>query len=54
MNLGDQEASCDLASEGRDLALSAVLNTSSEKISLNGTDLTLPAYSIAVLTEKQG
>ena len=50
MNLRDTAVKKDLSSVGGNLELAAVLNTSEESITYEGTSLSLPAYSIAVLT----
>ncbi len=50
MNLRDQVAVKDLSAVVGNLRLAAVLNTSEEAISYENGSLTLPAYSIAVLT----
>ncbi|MBP0969080.1 MAG: DUF3459 domain-containing protein [Oscillospiraceae bacterium] len=49
MNFSEEQTSADLSGLGS-LELAAVLNTSSEKITYEKGMLTLPAYSIAVLT----
>ena len=51
MNLRAQTSEIDLSAAGGGFALAAVLNTNEERIVLEGEILTLPAYSIAVLTE---
>ena len=50
MNLSDEAVEKDLSAVGGDLRLAAVLNTNEESIAYDGGTLTLPAYSIAVLT----
>ena len=50
MNLRGDAATRDLSVVGDDLTLAAVLNTNEEDIVYEGGSLTLPAYSIAVLT----
>ena len=50
MNLSEEEITADLSSLGQQLELSAVLNTSEEKINFKDISLVMPAYSIAVLT----
>jgi glycosidase len=50
MNLRDTAAERDLSTLDGAWQLSAVLNTDTQPITLDGANLTLPAYSIAVLT----
>ena len=50
MNLRDETAEKDLSSLPASVKLAAVLNTNGEAIKLEAGKLTLPAYSIAVLT----
>jgi glycosidase len=50
MNLRDQAAQKDLSAVAGNLRLAAVLNTSEETIAFENNALSLPAYSIAVLT----
>lgn len=51
INLAEEEKTVDLSSQKNYSKLAAVLNTNTESIQLDGTKLTLPAFSIAVLTE---
>ena len=51
MNLREEAAAKDLSAVSSDLKLSAVLNTSEEGIAFEGGTLSLPPYSIAVLTQ---
>lgn len=50
MNLREEAAVKDLSVVGGGLTLAAVLNTNEESITFEGGSLSLPAYSIAVLT----
>lgn len=50
MNLRDQPAVKDLQGVADNLRLAAVLNTNTEHVSYENGSLSLPAYSIAVLT----
>ena len=50
MNLREEAAQKDLSVVDGNLALAAVLNTNEESITYDGGTLTLPPYSIAVLT----
>ena len=50
INLGLVEEVCDLSSLPGELKLSAVLNTSEEHIELSDGKITMPSYSIAILT----
>ncbi len=50
INLGLDEEVCDLSSLPGELKLSAVLNTSEEHIELSDGKITMPSYSIAILT----
>lgn len=50
MNLRDQTATKDLSAVGSNLRLAAVLGTNEESITFEDDSLSLPAYSIAVLT----
>ena len=50
MNLREETAVKDLSVVGGGLMLAAVLNTNEESITFEGGSLSLPAYSIAVLT----
>ena len=50
MNFSEEAETAALSSLGQSFSLSAVLNTSEEKITLKDGTLTMPAYSIAVLT----
>ena len=54
MNLRDQPVTKDLSSVGGNLVLAAVLNTNEESITFENNGLSLPAYSIAVLTFDAG
>ena len=54
MNLRDQATTKDISVVGDGLRLAAVLNTSEEPITFEGGNLSLPAYSIAVLTFDAG
>ena len=51
INLSEEEKTADLSSQKNYSKLAAVLNTNTDSIKLDGTKLTLPAFSIAVLTE---
>ena len=50
MNLRDQATMKDVSAVGDGLRLAAVLNSSEEAVAYEGGSLSLPAYSIAVLT----
>ena len=50
MNLRGETVKKDLSAAGGNFTLAAVLNTNSESISYEGSELTLPGYSIAVFT----
>ncbi len=50
MNLREHTVTKDLAATGSNLRLAAVLGTNEEHITYESSSLTLPAYSIAVLT----
>ena len=54
MNLREQAAVKDLSGVSGSLRLAAVLNTSEEHITFENGSLSLPAYSIAVLTYDAG
>ena len=50
INVTDQEEQADLSSESAFTKLSAVLNTSEEKVVFENGTITMPPYCIAVLT----
>jgi hypothetical protein len=54
MNLRDQAITKDISAVSDSLRLAAVLNTSEEPITYEEGSLSLPAYSIAVLTFDAG
>ena len=54
MNLRDQATTKDISAVSDSLRLAAVLNTSEEPITYEGGSLSLPAYSIAVITLDAG